>query len=50
MKVKDALQRLNHTPLFYVPLQKFVNGSLAEDDKELKDGDELVIAPIVSGG
>lgn len=50
MKVKDALQRLKYTPLFYAPLQKFVNGSPAEDDKELKDGDELVIVPIVGGG
>jgi len=50
MKVKDALQRLNRTPLFYAPLHKFVNESPAEDDKELKDGDELVIVPMVGGG
>jgi sulfur carrier protein ThiS len=50
MKVKDALRKLGYSPLFSAPLHKFVNGLLVGDDEELKDGDELIVVPMVSGG
>ncbi len=47
MKVSDVLDMFNYHPASTL---KFVNGLAAEDDKVLKDGDELVLVSVSGGG
>jgi len=47
MSVKDILDMFNYHPASTL---KFVNGLAAEDDKVLKDGDELVLVSVSGGG
>lgn len=47
MRVKDVLGKFNYHPASTL---KFVNGLAAEDDKVLKDGDELVLVSVSGGG
>jgi sulfur carrier protein ThiS len=47
LRVKDVFDEAGWT---YHSVHVFVNGIAAEGDKELKDGDELVLVPIAGGG
>lgn len=47
MRVKDVLEMFNYHPASTL---KFVNGLAAEDEKVLKDGDELILVSVSGGG
>lgn len=47
MRVKDILEKYKYHPS---SVSKFINGLVADDDDELKDGDELLIVPMIGGG
>lgn len=47
MRVRDILDMFNYHPASTL---KFVNGLAAEDDRILKDGDELVLVSVSGGG
>jgi len=47
MKVRDVIERFRYHPASTIIS---LNGVPAEESKELKDGDELVLVPVVGGG
>lgn len=47
IKVEDVLDESRWT---FSSVNVFVNGVIAGKDKKLRDGDEVVLVPIVGGG
>jgi sulfur carrier protein ThiS len=48
MTIKDIIRTLNYHPASIALI--VLNGSPAEEDARIKDGDEIVIVPLVGGG
>jgi len=48
MRVRDLIKELKYHPASIASVS--LNGSPADNDTELKDGDELILVPLVGGG
>ena len=47
MTVRNVLEKLRYHPASTL---KFIDGVQVEDDRKLKDGEELLLVPVVGGG